>query len=176
VNALSVDERVPASDQIASARIVEFPIPSAISCLSVAARHFDIHLSPEELVKEHGLANSEPDSHTLTALAAANGLELAALPCDRADAAHLQPALPAIIRLSNGNALLLLELTRAPDGFTAKLYDPAIGEAAPMIISWDRLIAASGEILLLKRSASAAEDDATIKFGIGRLVAEVRPC
>jgi len=174
VTALSVGEKLPASEQNASARIVEFPIPSAIRCLSVAARHFDVYLTPEELVKEHGLARGEPDSETLTALAKTNGLELAALPCEHADAAQLAPALPAIVRLSNGNALLLLELTRAPDGFTAKLYDPAVGEAAPMVISWDRLIAATGEILLMKRCASAADDDAAGSFGIGHLVAEVR--
>ncbi len=173
MTAHSVGERVPASDQIAPDRIVEFPVPSAIRCLSVAARHFGVHLAPEELIKEHGLTNDEPDCATLIALAETVGLELAALPLANADAAQLAPALPAIVRLSNGNALLLLEITRARDGFTAKLYDPAVGESAPMVIAWDRLTAATQDILLVKRSANAGENTDSA-FGIGRLIAEIR--
>jgi len=55
----------------------------------------------------------------------------------------------------------------------ATLYDPAVGEATPLVLELDRLAAASdGRILLLRRDQAATEA-ATRPFGLGWLVGEI---
>jgi len=155
-------------------RIIQFPIPTSIACLAVAARHFGVHISAPAFVKEHELTEDETDGAPLSALAQKIGLDAAVLLPADANPADLAKALPAVLRLRNGNALLLLGLARAADGFSATLYDPTVGEASPLVTDWQRLCGASEEILLLKRDAADTHEPAEREFGIGHVVAEIR--
>ncbi|MFN4282668.1 MAG: peptidase domain-containing ABC transporter [Alphaproteobacteria bacterium] len=153
--------------------IVAFQVPTALACLAVAARHRGLHLNPAQISREEGYGLNEPDDDALAGLAGRHGLELASLAIAEIDARRLASALPALLRLKNGNCLLLIELAQTPEGWTAKLYDPAVGEATPLVADWTR-IAAAAERALLVKSAAAARDDDDAAFGIGRLAAEVR--
>ncbi len=153
--------------------IVAFQVPTAIACLAVAARHHGRHIDAVQIVRELGLDDQEPDTAELAALAQSQGLELAPCKISMGDAADLADALPAILRLKNGNALLLLELVRLTDGINAKLYDPTVGEATPLTMPLDQLFAVADELLLVKRAASDAEDK-TQPFSLGRVLGELR--
>ncbi len=145
---------------------------TALQCLVVAGRHHGVHLAAEQLVREHGLADEIHDE-TLQAIAAAAGLELGAVRLD-GDLRRIQDTLPAIIRLKNGNTMLLLAMGETATGPTAKLYDPLVGEATPLIIELDRLTESmTGEVFLIKKDSEAHEEAATKRFGLGHLVREL---
>jgi ATP-binding cassette, subfamily B, bacterial HlyB/CyaB len=151
----------------------ELPSSTALRCLVVAARYHGVHLSPEQLAREHGLGPGEPDGDRLRAIAAAHGLALGELHLKPGDFPKLARQIPAIVGLRNGNALLLTELGGPREAMIATLYDPAVGEATPLVLELDRLAAASdGRILLLRRDQAATEA-ATRPFGLGWLVGEI---
>jgi subfamily B ATP-binding cassette protein HlyB/CyaB len=155
------------------APIVEFTTPTLLRCLVVAGRHHGVHFVAEQLAKEFELGVEEPDDGTLHTIAHHLGLELAHVSLARVRLDSIEPALPAIIPLKNGNSMLLLALAETAGGTMAKLYDPAVGEATPLVIEADRLLAAaSGEVILIKKS-EATSQDAPASFGIGSLVREI---
>ncbi|MBM3540037.1 MAG: peptidase domain-containing ABC transporter [Alphaproteobacteria bacterium] len=150
------------------------PIPTAVHCLVVAARHHGIHLGADQLVREHALDAEEPAFNKLCSIAEGAGLELANVSLAGARLQRIADALPAIVRLRNGNALLLLRLEGTAAGPLAALYDPLVGEATPLIIELDRLAAgASGEVVLVKKSESLQAKADEEPFGFGRLIAEI---
>jgi subfamily B ATP-binding cassette protein HlyB/CyaB len=159
-----------------SARLVDpnqLHSPTVLQCLVVAGRHHGVHLATEQLMREHGLGAAEIDDANLQAIAVAAGLELGAVRLD-GDLQRIQDTLPAIIRLKNGNAMLLLALGETATGPTAKLYDPLVGEATPLIIEIDRLAdSMTGEVFLVKKNGQTGHEAATRPFGFGHLVREL---
>src|SRR3546814_675810 len=113
-------------------RITGYSWHTTLQCLVVAGRHHGIHLAIEQLIREHGLTTQEIDDASLLAIAENAGLELGSVSLGD-DLHRLKDALPAIIRLKNGNAMLLLDLADSVSGPTATLYDPMVGEATPLI-------------------------------------------
>ena len=150
------------------------PIPTTLHCLVVAARHHGIHLGADQLVREHGLGAEEPKFDRLRSIAEGAGLDLAAVRLAGAGLQRIADALPAIVQLKNGNALLLLRLEDSATGAVATLYDPTAGEATPLVTELDRLAAAaSGEVVLIKKSEAAAARVEEQPFGFARLIAEI---
>ncbi len=125
-------------------------------------------------MREHGLGSEEPNAAILQMIADSVGLDLATLKLPAADFKRLRKALPAIVRLSNGNALLMLDIADSPTGLTATLFDPTAGEATPLVIELERLSGAlAGEILLVKKGEKAAERETPPKFGFSSLIREI---
>jgi ATP-binding cassette, subfamily B, bacterial HlyB/CyaB len=150
------------------------PVPTIIQCLVVAGRHHGIHFGADQLVREHGIGSEEPSFKQLRSIADSVGLELASVRLAGAGLTRVADTLPAILRLKNGNALLLLRLDETATGMVATCYDPIAGEATPLLIELDRLTAgASGEVVLLKKSESAAAKAEVQPFGFGRLISEI---
>src|SRR5579885_1337907 len=81
--------------------------PTALQCLVMAARHHGVHLSVEQLIRAHGLGPEEPEPRQVATVAAAHGLTAGQAKLCRRDLAKLAPCLPALIRLKNGNTVLL---------------------------------------------------------------------
>src|SRR5690606_17507756 len=96
-------------------------------------------IAADQITKEHGLGPAEPDFETLQGIALKAGLELGKCRLTETDLAALAETLPAVVQLKNGNAMLLLALSRGPDGISAKLYDPMVGAATPLVVEIDRL-------------------------------------
>jgi len=125
-------------------------------------------------MREHGLGADEPNAAILQMIADTVGLELATLRLPVADLKRMQKALPAIVRLSNGNSLLMLGIADSATGLTATLFDPTAGEATPLVIELERLKGAlAGEILLIKKGEKAAERETPPKFGFTSLIREI---
>lgn len=160
-------------EQIEPANIVAFATSTFLQCLVVAGRHHGVHFVAAQLAKEFELGAEEPDSGTLHSIADHLGLELGYVSLADMDLRRGAAALPAIVPLKNGNALLLLSIAETADGPTARLYDPTVGEATPLVIELDRLLAAaSGEIILVKTN-TASHSETPASFGVGRLFQEV---
>jgi ATP-binding cassette, subfamily B, bacterial HlyB/CyaB len=148
-------------------------VPTALQCFVVAARHHGVHLAADGVVRRYGLGPEEPGADRLAAIAADHGLRLGETTIGRGDFARLARATPAIVRLANGNALLLLEIAGAGDAAMATLYDPTVGEATPLVVELDRLAAAAdGRVLLLQRD-DVADAARTRPFDAGWLLQEV---
>jgi subfamily B ATP-binding cassette protein HlyB/CyaB len=146
---------------------------TALQCFVVAARHHGVHISADQLAREHGLGSDEPTSSQLSAIAAAHGLALGEAKLHTRDLAKLARAVPAIVRLKNGNAMLLLAVAGKGESATATVYDPAVGEATPLVTELGRLASvADGRVLLLRRD-SELSDTSTRPFGLGWLMAQV---
>jgi subfamily B ATP-binding cassette protein HlyB/CyaB len=146
---------------------------TSLECLVFAARHHGIHLSAAQLRREHAVEDGEPDATVLGAVAAAHGLILGETRLTDRTLGLIAKALPAILRLKNGNAVLLTGIDGRDDDRVATLYDPAVGEATPLRLPIERLLAAAtGEALLIRRDQPKDPDSAdhpTGKFGLGWL-------
>ncbi len=150
------------------------PVPSILHCLAIAGRHHGAHLGAAQLARDYALDINEPAAEQLKTIAKDAGLTLGHLKIAPAQLKTLEKALPAIVKLKNGNAMLLLELSFHGSTPTATLYDPAVGEATPLVIELERLAAAiTGEIVLVKKDDSGDAEAAKAPFSLGRLVREI---
>jgi len=149
---------VPATLEMRAGDAADAMVATGLQCLVRAARYHGVHLTAAGLAREYGLGSEEPGGDQLGRIANDYGLRLDELSLDRRQLARLASVTPAIIRLTNGNAMLLLEVTGAADAAMATLYDPAVGEATPLVIELARLAAAAdGGVLLIQRDGVAAE-------------------
>ena len=161
------------SEHTSHASIVAFTTPTLIQCLAVAGRHHGVHFVAEQLAKEFELGIDEPDSGTFHTIADHMGLELGHIRMSEVDFKRVGAALPAILPLKNGNAMLLLSVDETAEGLSAKLYDPTVGEATPLITDLERLIAAaSGELILIRSNGKNHREEPT-PFGVGSLFQQV---
>ena len=147
-------------------------VPTALQCLVMAARHHGVHLSADQLIREHALGPGEPNSRQLSTVAAAHGLQVGEIQPHARDFPGLSRSLPAIIRLKNGNSVLLTAVAGKGESATATILDPAVGEATPLVTELAR-ISAVAECVLLMRRDSEKQDAAERSFGLGWLIGQV---
>src|SRR5882724_3614238 len=148
-------------------------VATGLQCLVRAARYHGVHLTAAGLARDYGLGSEEPDGDQLGQIATDYGLRLDEVSLDRRQLARLASVTPAIIRLTNGNAMLLLEVTGAADAAMATLYDPAVGEATPLVVELGRLAAAAdGRVWLIQRDG-VADETRSRPFDMGWLLHEV---
>ena len=145
---------------------------TALQCLVMAARHHGVHLSADQLIREHALGPEEPDPRKLATAGAAHGLTLGQIKLRQRDFAKLARSVPAIIRLKNGNSVLLTAVAGKGDSATATVCDPAVGEATPLVTELDRLASVADVVLLVRRDGES-RDAASRPFGLGWLVAQM---
>ena len=81
--------------------------PSGIGSLVLVARVHGIHLTSEQLIREHGLIGDEPSPMEILACARASGLKPKLLKLNWVKLEHLKKALPAILLLKNGSSMVL---------------------------------------------------------------------
>ena len=81
---------------------------SMLGVLAIVARHRGINLSPAQLRREHRLGPGEPSLPKLLDIARASGLRAVATRLRFGDLMRLGAALPAILLLKNGSAMVLL--------------------------------------------------------------------
>ncbi len=146
--------------------------PTALQCLVMAARHHGVHLSVEQLIREHGLGPEEPEPRQVATVAAAHGLTAGQAKLCRRDLAKLAPCLPALIRLKNGNTVLLTAVAGKGESAMATVLDPAVGEATPLISELARIAKVAESVLLIRRDGER-RDEADQPFGLGWLVGQV---
>lgn len=126
---------------------------SGCQCLAWVAAHLRLNVDARELQRSATATGGVSASDDLTALATSIGL--ATRPwqgsVDRLD--EIEPRLPAILRLRNGNFVLLMGRLRRDDATALLVRDPLTQPAGVVLQLTDATLGAawSGEALLLRR-------------------------
>ena len=148
------------------------PLSTALQCLVMAARHHGVHLSADQLIREHALGAGEPTPKQLATMGLAHGLTLGEIRLSGRDFSRLSRNVPAIVRLKNGNSVLLTTIAGKGESATATVIDPAVGEATPLITELERIATNTESVLLIRRDGEG-RDTAERPFGLGWLIEQV---
>jgi ATP-binding cassette, subfamily B, bacterial HlyB/CyaB len=133
---------------------------SLLECLVEVARHRGIHLSLPLLVREHLLGTEELSTNQLVKIARASGLKAAATRLGFHDLAKLGTALPTIVILRSGKAMVLMRADAKTPVPVVTLFDPKAGANGYLTLDEPRFTAAStGDVILIKRDYREAKTD-----------------
>jgi ATP-binding cassette subfamily B protein len=145
---------------------------SLLGALLIVARHRGLHLSEKQLRRDHRLGPGEPSREALQQIAAASGMRAAASRLRFRDLMELKQALPAILLLKNGSAMILLRAEPKGQPPRVVLQDPLAGEDSLLVLDEQRLeLAWAGDIILIKRDHRLRDEDQP--FGLGLIVSQL---
>jgi ATP-binding cassette, subfamily B, bacterial HlyB/CyaB len=145
-------------------------ISSGLECLIMVARHHGLHLTAPQLVHDNLLGGGEIAFGEIVKCARNAGLKAETTRLSWSGLTHLKKALPAIVRLKHGQAMVLQRVEGAPDALRVVLQDPLAGDAAPLVIDRVRFESVwTGEIVLVKRNYDVSDEGQP--FSIGLVVA-----
>jgi ATP-binding cassette subfamily B protein len=150
---------------------------SLLGALVVAARQRGVHLAAAQLVRDHLLEPGMPTVPQLLNIAEASGLRASLTRLSWADLAKLGKALPAIVLLRNGHAMVLREVNHGGPTPSVVVQDPLAGQDAPLILDETRFCGAwTGEVILVKRDYRIRDEDQPfgLKLIVGQLVRDRR--
>ena len=152
----------------AEARRADNAITSGVSLLGslvIVARRHGLQLSAPQLVQDHLLAPGQPTVAQLITIAGRCGLHASRVRLGWHELLKLGKALPAVVVLRNGYAMVLREVNQGPELPRIVLQDPNAHEDAPLILDEARFTAAwNGEVLLFKRDYGLSDDDQPFGF------------
>src|SRR5262249_36769732 len=100
---------------------------SLLGALVIVARHRGIHLSQSQLHRDHRLGPGDPLTTELLQIAQARGMRAVATRLKFRDLMRLAGALPAILLLKNGSAMVLLRSEPQAQLPHVVAQDPAAG-------------------------------------------------
>jgi len=115
---------------------------SLLGSLVIAARHHGIHLSTPQLIRDHLLDAGMPSLDQLLNIAQASGLKASITHLGWADLPNLVKALPAIVLLRNGSAMVLRRIDTAGPLPNVVLQDPNARADLPLVLDEARFTAA----------------------------------
>jgi len=144
---------------------------SLLDALVLVARYRGIHLSTTQLRRDHLIGRDGPSLDQLLQIARANRMRVATARFSFDKLMRLGAALPAILLLKNGNAMVLLRTEDKAQPPHAVLQDPAAGDHALLTLDEQRLsLGWCGDIILLKRDYRLSDEDQP--FGLGLIFAQ----
>jgi ATP-binding cassette, subfamily B, bacterial HlyB/CyaB len=153
----------------------EQPIASRSSLLGavvIVARYRGLHLDMSELIRDHRLEPGEPTLEKLLHIARSCGLRAISVNLRWDDLMRIGTALPAILLLNNGRAMVVLRATRAAETPNVLVQDPNAGGDALLMLDETRLAGAwSGQVILIKRDFRLRDEDRP--FGIGYIAGQL---
>src|SRR5437764_3532907 len=135
---------------------------SLLGSLVIVARHRGVQLSKEQLIRDHQLKAGDASVRETIGIAQSSGLRASATRLRWTDLFKMGTALPAIVLLRNGTAMVLLRTEARLAGYPpiAVLRDPNSREEAPLVLDEARLAAAwDGEVILVKRDYRLRDED-----------------
>ena len=142
---------------------------SALACLVIVARQRGVELSVEQLIRDNVLTGSALTLPQILACAKRAGLEGKALRLGWSRLSALKKTLPVMVRLTNGDFMVLRRIEGTPDDARLVLQDCRADDNSLLTVDRIRFEAAwSGDVILLKRNYAVADE--TQPFSI-RLVA-----
>jgi ATP-binding cassette subfamily B protein len=145
---------------------------SLLGALVIVARHRGLDLSEKQLRRDHRLGPGEPSPGALLQIAVASGMRAVETRLGFHDLMKLKEALPAILLLKNGSAMVLLRAEPTGQPPRLVLQDPAAGEDALLILDEQRLtLAWAGDVILVKRDHRLRDENRP--FGIGLILAAI---
>jgi len=145
---------------------------SLLGSLVIVARHCGLQLAVPQLIHDHLLEPGQPTVAQLISVANASGLKATSTKLNWSELALLGKALPAIVLLRNGNAMVLRHVNAGGQPPSVVLQDPNAHEDAPLILDEARFTSAwTGDVLLFKRDYSLRDEDQP--FGIWLLISQL---
>ena len=145
---------------------------SLLAALVIVARYRGIHLSQTQLRRDHRLAPGELSPDQLVHIARANGMRALTTRLSFGDLMRMGAALPTILLLKNGSAMVLLQVERKAQPPHVVVQDPVAGEDALLTLDEQRLaLGWVGEVILLKRDYRLRDEDQP--FGLRLIAAQV---
>lgn len=145
---------------------------SLLGALVIAARYRGLHLSAQQLIRDHRLGPGEPAIEELLRIARASDLRAISVKLCWDNLIRMGSALPVILLLRNGSAMVLLRGEAQGQPPSVVLQDPNAAEDALLTLDEARLTAAwSGEAILVKRDYRLRDEDQP--FGIGLIAAQL---
>jgi len=140
---------------------------SLLGSFVIAARQRGVHLSVAQIIRDHQLASSEITPAQLVRIAEGVGLRAKATRLRWANLVKMGTALPAIVLLRNGAAMVLTRIYVEKEGRppVAVLQDPNAPQHAPLMLDEARFSAAwDGGVILIKRDYSLRDEQQPFGF------------
>jgi ATP-binding cassette subfamily B protein len=150
-----------------------------LGCLVIAARYRGVHLSVPQLIHDNLLPPGDPPIESLLRIIHASGLRGNFARLRWNDLMRLGRALPVIVRLANGHAMVLVRVDAGADVATVELQDPNAKSGATLRLDEARFTAAwTGEVVLLKREYRVVSDEQPfgLRMIMGRMLQYRRIC
>jgi ATP-binding cassette, subfamily B, bacterial HlyB/CyaB len=145
---------------------------SLLGSLVIAARHRGIHLSTAQLRRDHRIGPGGPTPEALLDIARRSGLRALATRFTFGDLMQMGSALPAILLLKNGSAMVVLRAERKAQPPHIVALDPVAGEEALLTLDEQRLgLGWAGDMILLKRDYRLGDEDQP--FGLRLIAAQI---
>ncbi|MGE5268723.1 MAG: hypothetical protein ACM3JG_03510, partial [Thiohalocapsa sp.] len=148
---------------------------SLLGSLVLVARHRGVHLSKDQLVRDHQVRSDDASVAEILRIAHGSGLRATTTRLRWRDLFTMREALPAILVLRDGGAVVLLaaeDQREAGDAATVLLRHPdkeqataAAVDEADLAALWD------GQVILVKRDYRARDEDRP--FGMGWLLRQM---
>lgn len=133
---------------------------TAVRCLAKIARHHDIDTSVERLIHDFVLGNEEPQQDVLVRMAREIGLRVKIARPPLETLFDLGDAAPVIVRLKNGNSMVLTGAGRRGGTPVLLLQDPLAEDAGPLVLDERRFLSAwDGTVVFLKRDNSPRQNE-----------------
>jgi ATP-binding cassette, subfamily B, bacterial HlyB/CyaB len=143
---------------------------SLLGALVIVARYRGLHLNLPELVRDYRLGPGELSTERLLQIARSCGLRAMSVNLRWDNLMRMGAAVPAILLLNNGRAMVLLRGARENNPPTVVVQDPNASDDALLTLDEPRLTAGwSGKVILLKRDYRIRDQDQP--FGIGHIAA-----
>jgi ATP-binding cassette, subfamily B, bacterial HlyB/CyaB len=145
---------------------------SLLGALVIVARHRGVHLGEAQLRRDHRIGADGPSREELLRVARASGMRALTTRLGFQDLIRMGPALPAILVLKNGGALVLLRVERMAQPAHVVVQDPIAGEDALLNLDEQRLaLGWTGDVILLKRDYRLRDEDQP--FGLGLIASQL---
>src|SRR5215472_11455133 len=142
---------------------------SLLGALVVVARHRGIHLSEGQLRRDHQVGPDGPTPEEFLDIVRAHDMRALATKLTFRDLMQAGPALPFILLMKNGSAMVLVQAEAQAQPPHVVIHDPVAGEDALLTIDERRLeLGWAGDVILLKRDFRLTDEDQP--FGL-RLIA-----
>ena len=145
---------------------------SMLGALVIVARQRGIHLSQSQLRRDHRIGPGELSPQMLLQVAQASGMRAVRTQLEFRDLMQMREALPAILLLKNGNAMVLLRGEAQAQPSYLVVQDPGAAEDALLNLDEHRLgLGWDGDVILLKRDYRLRDEDQP--FGLGLIVSQL---
>ncbi len=143
-----------------------------LGALVIVARHRGIHLSETQLRRDHRVGPGATTPEQLLQIARSSGLRALATRLSFSDLMKMGPALPAILLLKNGGAMVALRVERKAQPPHVVAQDPGAPEDALLSLDEPRLaLGWAGDVILLKRDYRLRDEDQP--FGLRLIAAQI---
>ena len=147
----------------------EAPGQSALACLVIVARQRGVDLSAEQIIRDNMLMGGALTLSQILSCARRAGLDGKALRLGWSRLSALRKTLPVLVRLKNGEYMVLRRIEGTPEDARLVLQDSRAEDSVLLTVDRIRFEAAwSGDVILIKRNFDIADE--TQPFSI-RLVA-----